>query len=442
MDISVAAAPHLRRAGLLVSIASLIVIAFATLLPQSPGAVESHFCVICGSFGSVDAILNVVLFVPLGIGLALYGLRGRNSVVAICVLSAAIETTQFLLIPGRDSTLGDVITNTLGGAIGFMIARYATAWLRPLPRTANRLAAAFAALWLTVQAISSFGFRVSLPSSQYYGQIARALGHFAVFSGVVLGTQIGDARITNTRLENSALVREELLHGAEVATTVVPAATPNGIAPIVRVVDSHGREIALIAQQGRDYLFGIRTGAAALRLRQPYFALSRVFRGAASRDPAMDDTLALSADYDSQNASLSAQREHARYGRRILVTSSLGWVMLMPFEWAIEGTPTEAAISMLWIAFLLLPAAYWASTAATSSRSPARRSIFVFAALSFLVLFAGLVGIPHIFAIRAAPVRDWVAALTAIAVGVCLALMLSGGPSRVPSIGPPRRGLE
>ena len=89
MDISVAAAPHLRTAGLLLAIASVIVIAFATLLPQPPGVVESHFCVICGSFGSVDAILNVVVFVPLGIGLALYGLRGRNSVVAICVLSAA-----------------------------------------------------------------------------------------------------------------------------------------------------------------------------------------------------------------------------------------------------------------------------------------------------------------------------------------------------------------
>lgn len=441
MDISVAAAPHLRTAGLLLAIASLIVIAFATLLPQPPGVVESHFCVICGSFGSVDAVLNVVLFVPLGIGLALYGLRARNSVVASCVLSAAIEITQFLLIPGRDSTLGDVITNTVGGAIGFMIARYAPVWLRPLPRTANKLAAAFAALWLSLQAISSFSFLVSLPSSQYYGQFARALGHFAVFSGVVLGAQIGDAKIANTRLDNSAEVREELLHGAEVATTVVPAAPPNGIAPIVRVVDSRGSEIALIAQEGRDYLFGIRTGAAALRLRQPYFVLSRVFRGVESGGLAMDDTLALTANYDSQNASLGAQREHARYGRRIVVTSSLGWVMLMPFQWAIGGTPTETAISMLWIAFLLLPAAYWASTAA-SSRSSARGSILGFAALSSLVLFAGLVVIPHVFEIRAAPVRDWIAAMTAIAVGVCLALLLPGVPSRIPNTGPSRSGLE
>lgn len=427
---------------MLLSIASLIAIAFATLLPQPLGAIESHFCVICGSFGSVDAILNVVLFAPLGIGLALYGLRGRNAVVAMCVLSAAIETTQFLLIPGRDSTLGDVISNTVGGAIGFVIARYAAVWLRPLPRTASKLAAAFAALWLTVQAVSSFGFLVSLPPSQYYGQIARALGHFAVFSGVVLGTQIGDARIADTRLENSAEVRDELLHGAEVATTIVPAATPNDIAPIVRVVDSQGSEVVLLAQQNRDLIFRIRTGAAVLRLRQPYFALNRVFRGAENGALALDDTLALSADYDTQDVSLTAQREHAKYGRRIPVTSSLGWVMLMPSQWAIEGTPAEAAISMLWIAFLLSPAAYWASTAAVSSPSPARRRVLGFTGFSSLVLYVGLVVLPRMFGIRAAPLKDWIATLAGIVVGVCLALIVSGGTPRIPVTGPGRSDLE
>jgi hypothetical protein len=53
-----------------------------------------------------------------------------------------------------------------------------------------------------------------------------------------------------------------------------------------------------------------------------------------------------------------------------------------------------------------------------------------------------LVVIPHAFAIRAAPVRDWIAAFTAIMVGVCLGLMVSGGQSRVQNSGPPQSGLE
>jgi hypothetical protein len=434
-DISVAAAPHLRRVGLLLSIASLIAIGFATLLPQAPGGVESLFCLVCGSFGTVDAVLNVVLFAPLGVGLALCGFKRQSTVIGICILSVAIETTQFLMIPGRDSTVGDVLTNTVGGAIGFMAARHAAVWLRPTPRTANKLAATFAALWLVVQGISSFGFVVSLPSAQYYGQIVRTLGHFVVFSGVVLGAQIGDTPLVDAPLANSAQVRDELLHGAEVTTTVVAAATPDGIAPIVRVVDHRGGEVVLLAQQRRDLLFGVRTGAASLRLRPPYFALGRVFQGSENDAVAMVDTLTISADYGSRVASLSAQREHAKYGRRIPVRSSLGWVMLLPFSWAIEGTPTEAAISMLWIAFLLLPTGYWGWTGAISSRHPTRRRFLGVATFAGLLLYIGLLVLPHIFGVGAAPVRDWIVALGAIMVGVGLALTLSGSNSRVQNAG-------
>jgi hypothetical protein len=425
MDISVAATPHLRRLGLVLSIASLITIAFATLLPQPPGAAESPFCIVCGSFGGVDAVLNVLLFVPLGIGLALYGVRGNSVVLGVCILSAAIEFAQFLLIPGRDSTVGDVITNTVGGVIGFVIARFATVWLRPTPRTGTKLTAATAAAWLTIQAISSFGFVVELPNAQYHGQLARKLGHFAVFSGAVIEAQIGDTRLVDGPLDNSAQVRDELLHGARVATTVAAGTPPNAIAPIVRVVDSRGGEIALVAQQERDLLFGVRTGAAALRLRQPYFGLGRVFPGVESDAVSADDTLIISGAYASGGASLTAQREHARYGRRIGVTSSMGWVMLLPFQWTLEGTPTEAAISMLWIAFLLVPMGYWAWTGAVTSSPSIRRRVLGLTAFSGIVLFIGLILLPHFFGVQAAPLRDWIAALAAIASGVGLALILA-----------------
>jgi hypothetical protein len=427
MDISVAAAPHLRRVGRVLCIASLIAIGIATLLPQPPGAAESHFCIVCGSFGGVDAVLNVVLFVPLGIGLALYGIRRNSVVIGVCILSAAIEIAQFLLIPGRDSTVGDVITNTVGGAIGFVIARYATIWTRPTSRAGTRLAAAIAVVWLTIQAISSFGFIVELPNAQYHGQLARTLGHFAVFSGVVLEAQVGDTRLVDAPLNHSAEVRDELLHGAVVAATIAAAAPPNAIAPIVRIVDSRGRQIVLLAQQERDFLFGIRTGAAALRLRQPYFGLRRAFPGVRSAAVSADDTLVISGAYTSGGASLTAQREHARYGRRIGVTSSMSWVMLLPFQWTLEGTSTEAAISMLWIALLLGPMGYWAWSGAVSSSPSIRRKLLRVAAFVGVVLFFGLLVVPHLFGVQAAPLRDWIAALAAIASGAGLALILAEG---------------
>ena len=424
------------------SIASLVGIAFATLQPQAPGVIESHVCLVCGSLGTVDAVLNVLLFAPLGIGLALYGLRGKSVVIAICVLSAAIEIIQFLFVPGRDSTIGDVITNTVGGAVGVAVVRYAAVWLRPGPRAATRLAAIFATMWLTVQAISSFGFVVSLPPLLYYGQIARALGHFAVFSGLVVGAQVGEARLVDAPLENSAQVRYELLRGADVATRIVAGAPPNGIAPIVRVVDPRGREIVVLAQEGRDLLFGVRTGAASLRLRQPYFALGQVVGSAESDALARDDTLTLSASYDSKGVALTAERDHAKYRKHIPITSSLGWVMLMPFPWAVRGTPWEAALGMIWIALLLFPVAYWGSTSVLSSQSATPRRLLGVAASASLVLYIGLFVIPHIFGIRAASVRDWLAALTAIVGGVGLALAVRGGRSNLRNVEAPSSGLQ
>src|ERR1700716_4152161 len=117
MKTTVAPTPHLRRVGWIITIASAVVIAFATLLPEPPGPVVSHFCLVCGSFGTVDAMLNIVLFVPLGIGLGLTGVPGKRALLAICALSALIETAQFFVMSGRDSTLGDVLTNTAGGAL-------------------------------------------------------------------------------------------------------------------------------------------------------------------------------------------------------------------------------------------------------------------------------------------------------------------------------------
>jgi hypothetical protein len=121
------------------------------------------------------------LFAPLGLGLALSGVPGKRALVAMCALSVLIETAQFFVISGRDSTVGDVLTNTLGGALGYLIGRYPRFWLLPPPRGARILVAAWAMIWLIVQVVSSIAFTVSIPRSVYYGQIARRLGSFAVF---------------------------------------------------------------------------------------------------------------------------------------------------------------------------------------------------------------------------------------------------------------------
>jgi len=83
-----------------------------------------------------DVFENTVLFLPLGFVLAGYFRRQgailSSSIAAVLLLSVsgsyAIEVLQ-QFIPGRFSSLTDVIANTTGSALGFLCHRL---WRRPI----------------------------------------------------------------------------------------------------------------------------------------------------------------------------------------------------------------------------------------------------------------------------------------------------------------------
>jgi len=70
-----------------------------------------------------NLVLNVILFVPLGIGLSLSGLRAAPAVLCAFAATIGIEALQIEVIAGRDSSIGDAVANTLGAAIGVRVAR-------------------------------------------------------------------------------------------------------------------------------------------------------------------------------------------------------------------------------------------------------------------------------------------------------------------------------
>ena len=86
-------------------------------LPVDRGLARISACLICGDRGASDAILNVLLFLPLGLLLEVPGWKARHVLVAAFVLSLSIEVLQ-VFVPGRYSNLGDVAWNTSGGWLG------------------------------------------------------------------------------------------------------------------------------------------------------------------------------------------------------------------------------------------------------------------------------------------------------------------------------------
>lgn len=67
------------------------------------------------------ALMNIVLFIPIGFALHLL-IRTRWWILALAMASIAVETYQFSM-GTRIASIGDVVTNTLGGAIGVLTGR-------------------------------------------------------------------------------------------------------------------------------------------------------------------------------------------------------------------------------------------------------------------------------------------------------------------------------
>ena len=405
--------------------ASVTAIAYFTLTP-APGQPGGTFlCLVCGSRGGVDSVLNLLLFVPLGAALASLGVRPRSAVAGMALFSACIEATQFVALSGRDATLGDIIMNTVGGALGVVLACSAHGWLRPPARIAARACLAWSALWLAGQAVASFSFAPSLPDARYHGQLARAFASMATFKGAILDARIGATVIPDGLITNSADVRALLARRSPVTALVVPAGRTQRLAPIVRIADDRREELVLLAQDGSAAVFGLRTGASVFRLRPPLFRLDGALRGAADpRQGGAGAAVRLRASYGPV-VHMRADRSDGSASRDIAARVGLAWTLVLPQQWYIEGTRTEAVITWLWVAAGLIPLGFW--MASVRARGADGSSVWPVTLIALAtVLACGLWLLPRWFGIAPASLAQWIAAAAGLTAGYLAARGVRG----------------
>src|SRR5947207_11513956 len=119
-----------RRIGIVLSILSVAGICFFTLRPGGYTFTRTwSFYLTSGDAALAELIQNLILFIPLGIGLALA--LPRRPVAAVflgALLSFGIEFAQ-QYIPGRDPSVGDVVANTISTALGVLLVVSARVWL-------------------------------------------------------------------------------------------------------------------------------------------------------------------------------------------------------------------------------------------------------------------------------------------------------------------------
>jgi hypothetical protein len=335
----------------------LVLIAVATLLPAGARyAVDTWACIVCGERGLADALANVVLFAPLGASVALAGVPWRRAtLVAGALLSCLIELTQFG-IPGRDPSIGDVLSNTAGVAGGVLLVVTAGQWLRPAPARARILACVWTAgaagvAWATVLLLQP-----SFPKSIYYNQWTPDLGHLEWYRGRVHGAWVGSLPLPVGRAADSDRLRAELERHGPIIVRATGGPPVPALASLFSIYDDQQREVLLVGPDRDDLVYRFRSRANALRLDSPDLRARGLLRGIRP-----GDSLNVGVSWEGRDACLSANGRHA-CGRS--TGASAGWSLL--FYSGHFPAWLVALLNGVWAVALAAPTAYW---------SPGKRSL-------------------------------------------------------------------
>ncbi len=327
------------------------VILFGTLLPAGPpGEEPTMWCgtsVICGTRGMADAVVNIFLFLPFGAALRTWLRSTSRSVVVAVLFSMAIETTQ-LFVPGRMTSVGDVIFNGLGGAIGTCLVATAPVWLYPSRRIRAWLAGAALAAALGVVFATGLGVRAALPAPPYWVQWTPTPPSGARYRGRVLSATLAGDTLRVGVHDASRRLRRRITAGSPLSVRFVLGPAPSSMAPLVRIVTGYGDDVAQLAVIGTDLVFDLRRHGIVLRMHDP----SIIFPDALAHAKAGDvETVRIWKARDGTYCVSSTSLGRSLCGGGF--TAGRGWAFLLGDE--SMSTGLRRLFDGAWLLFVFFP---------------------------------------------------------------------------------------
>ena len=399
-------------------------VAVATLTPRAPGVSLPFLCFRCGTHPGIDVVLNILLFLPFGAALGLLRLRARWVVLIVVATTTSIELLQYTVIPGRYASFRDIISNSIGGVIGLLLAVHSRSLLVPGSRSALRLSACTAGLWLASQAFTAWALAIVIPPAPWWAQIKlHDVGFPAVFDGKVVGISLGEMEIPySDQLGDSQLARDAIRRGHPLRAIVTDVKPSRGTAPIV-VLAANDKlsEIVSLLQKGRDVALRLRTRATTVGLRSPALRLSSVFPTGSERD-----TVHLEGRYSEHQYTLRAIGSGRTLSRTIAASASWTWILLMPVSHYAFGKEVRL-MTALWLVVPLGLIAFWMAQARLPT--PSRHDGLIRIAILSVVVAIGLGVAPLMFGLPASHWSEWIAAAAGAATGWAAARMAVRPPN-------------
>ncbi|HEX9900024.1 MAG TPA: VanZ family protein, partial [Candidatus Methylomirabilis sp.] len=314
-----------------------------------------RWCLVCDERGLSDALLNLFLFMPLGMALVTGGLRPGRAALIGMVASGVIEALQLHLIPGRDASLRDLVVNSLGTWLGAGLAGAAPRWYARSWTLARRASTgSLTAAWLVVLG-SNLLTLPSLPRGQYFGQWNHDFGRGRWGRATVLSVFVGSSAVGDRRLPNSREIRELLLSGAPIRVAGVAGDPVAFVTSFLSIGEERPRQIVLLGPDRDDFVFRYRTLATAIGLDQPTLRLRGALRSVNEGDTILVRASLLADDYCLVVNNMG--------GCGIGHSAAAGWQLLL----APGYTPAwlDSLAGAAWLAVLTIPFASW-------TRRPAR----------------------------------------------------------------------
>ncbi len=341
-----ARSPHSRWA-LAGSMAWLAVVCELTLR-SNPALQEISLatpwsCLLCGEGGTSDFVLNLLLFAPFGV----FARKARWPIGRLALLAfgltLAIELTQGNFLIGRDGTLGDVVANTAGAALGWLLA----AWFGSLQEAPARArATAFVVLaghglvWLG----TGLGIRPLLKGPEpWVGRFSPVGRSVDPFEGTVQRVLLDGIAVTMEPLARLPGPGDSL--DLSVALTRTSSRAPQTHASIVRLVDATPRVFLQLTQVGQGINVEVPLMAGTWRLRTPDWRYARALTIPVGI-PWQFEWRRHASSFEMTSA--PADTPESAVSQSLAVSIGLGWVWVHPFVTAVgDSAPWWTA---LWIA--------------------------------------------------------------------------------------------
>jgi hypothetical protein len=413
--------PRPSATVVLAIVAALVVVGVPTLTPTPRAVPSSELCIICGSLGGVDFVLNVVLFTPLGAAIWNARHRLRDALIAGFLVSVVIELLQLRTITGRDATLGDILANSLGSFAGAAIALGFVRW-RDVTGRAARRGAAIAGIAAAI---------VVVISAQLLQPIRTRYPQWVQWSPVKRGEEPFRGRLETAEANGRSLHGREVLRPPQtldartrslrVRATLKGPTTPSERQAIIIRMANPLEEGFQLAQLGNGVVFRTNIVASRLKLRPLLIGLPDVLpdSGAAADGAFTFEGVSSPASIVATGSGPDDQLTTVTLPR----TVGLAWALFLP--WSIAIGPQWWLVNACWLAVLVVPVSFLSMR---SRRSPDDAGLVArwWPVALVLVMLAGLPFVTGLSSLRAV---EWLGVMAGMLGGMMVERWLGSRPS-------------